>query len=123
MKTPVAALILHLRTASEMSKVPAHWEEIKKAIKIRNNLKSEALIIGNGDVKTLEEARNKCKEYGIDGIMIGRGIFENIYLFNERVNPALVTPEQKITLLIKHLQLFNKTWDDSKHFALMKKFA
>ena len=89
-----------------MSKVPAHWEEIEKAVKIRNKLGSKALIIGNGDIKTLKEAKNKCKQYGIDGIMIGRGIFENVYLFDENVDPGKVTPEQKITLLLTHLNLF-----------------
>lgn len=119
LSTPISALILHLRTVSEMSKAPAHWEEISKAVKIRDEIKSKALIIGNGDVKTLKEAKEKCKKYRIDGVMIGRGIFENVWLFNEGVG----TPEQKIKLLIKHLELFKKTWGDQKHFALMKKFV
>lgn len=123
LQTPIAALILHLRTVPEMSKVPAHWEEIKSALKIRENLKSKALIIGNGDVKTLKEAKDKCKKYTLDGVMIGRGIFDNVYLFNEKIDPVLVTPKQKISLLIKHLELFKKTWGDKKHFALMKKFV
>lgn len=123
LQTPIAALILHLRTVPEMSKASAHWEEIKKAIKIRNRLKSKALIIGNGDIKLLQEARDKCERYKIDGVMIGRGIFENVYLFNRKTNPNRVTPKQKISLLIKHLELFKKTWGDKKHFALMKKFV
>lgn len=122
-KGACAALILHLRTVSEMSKVPAHWDEIIKAVKMRDKLKSKALIIGNGDVKSLKEAREKCIKYKIDGIIISRGIFENIYLFNESVNPSKVTPKQKIKLLLKHLKLFQKTYGDEKHFALMKKFV
>lgn len=123
LKTPISALTLHLRTVSEMSKVPAHWEEIGKAVGIRNKLKSDALIIGNGDVKSLNDAREKCEKYKIDGVMIGRGIFENVYLFNEKVDIKKVTPKQKISLLLKHLQLFKKTWGDSRHFELMKKFV
>lgn len=119
LKTKISALILHLRTVAEMSKVPAHWEEIEKAVKVRNKLKSKALIIGNGDVKTLKEARDKCKKYGIDGVMIGRGILENVYLFNGSVG----TPRQKIDLLTKHLKLFKKTWGNTRHFELMKKFV
>lgn len=119
LKTPISALILHLRTVSEMSHPPAHWDEISKAVEIRNTLRSKALIIGNGDVKTLIEARDKCKKYGIDGVMIGRGIFENVCLFSGRE----FTPKQKIKLLIKHLMLFKKTWGDTRHFALMKKFV
>lgn len=123
LQTPISALTLHLRTASEMSKPPAHWEEISKAVKIRNKLKSKALILGNGDIKTLKEARDKCKKYGLDGIMVGRGIFENIWFFNESVEISKVLPQEKITLLINHLELFKKTWSDRKHFELMKKFV
>lgn len=123
LQTPISALTLHLRTVPEMSKVPAHWEEIAKAVKIRNKLKSETLIIGNGDVKTLKEAKDKCKQYEIDGVMIGSGIFENVYLFDEKIDIKKVLPQEKINLLIKHLELFRKTWGDTKHFELMKKFA
>lgn len=123
LSTPISALTLHLRTVSEMSKVPAHWDEISKAVAIKNKLKLKTLIIGNGDVKTLQEAKDKCKKYGIDGVMIGRGIFENIYLFNEDIDPNLVTRKQKIELLLKHLELFKKTYPDGKNFASMKKFV
>lgn len=121
LSTPISALIVHLRTAAEKSKVPAHWEEIEKVVNIKNELKSKAVIIGNGDVKTLKEAKDKCKQYQIDGVMIGRGIFENIWFFNKKVKE--VSPQQKISLLITHLELFKNTWGDRKHFELMKKFV
>lgn len=116
LKMPIAALTIHLRTTAELSKVPAHWDELKK---IRKNLKSKTLIIGNGDIKTLEEAKNKCKKYKIDGAMIGRGIFENVGFFAS----GTFSPQEKINLLITHLVLFKKTYKDKKHFALMKKFV
>lgn len=123
LQTPIAALTLHLRTAKELFKVKAHWDELKKAIKIREELGSQTLIIGNGDVKSKKEALEKCSKYGIDGVMIGRGVFENIYVFNENIDIEKVTPEQKIKLLLKHLNLFKKTWGPKRHFALMKKFV
>lgn len=123
LQTNIAALILHLRTVSEMSKVPAHWDEIKKAVEIRDQIAKNTLIIGNGDIKSLSEAKDKCRQYGIDGVMIGTGIFENVWLFNESVDPRNVTPKQKIELLLKHLYLYQKTWGEGKHFALMKKFV
>lgn len=123
LQTPISALTLHLRTVSEMSKVPAHWDEIEKVVKIKKELKSKTLIIGNGDVKSLKEAREKCEKYKIDGVMIGRGIFDNVYLFNEKIDGSKITPKQKIDLLLKHLQLFDKTYEDQRHFALMKKFV
>lgn len=123
LETPIAALTLHLRTVSEMSKVPAHWEEIGKVVKLRNKMSSKTLIIGNGDVKSLKEAREKVQKYGIDGVMIGRGIFENVYLFNGKVDITKVTSKQKIALLLKHLKLFDETFGNTRHFELMKKFV
>lgn len=123
LQTPISTLTFHLRTVREMSKVPAHWELISKAVKIRDELKSKTLIIGNGDIKSLKEAREKCQKYKIDGVMIGRGIFENVYLFNPSVDPLKIKPKQKIALLLKHLELFKKTWGDKKHFEQMKKFV
>lgn len=123
LQTPIAALTLHLRTVAEMSKVPAHWDEITKAVKIRDELGSKALIIGNGDVKSLQEAKEKTEKYEIDGVMVGRGIFENVYLFNKDIDITKVTPKQKIELLLKHLELFKDTFGDGKHFELMKKFV
>ena len=123
LQTPLAALTLHLRTVAEMSKVPPHWTEIEKALKVRDQLKSKALIIGNGDIKSLNEAQEKCSQYKIDGAMIGRGIFENIWLFNVKVDIKNVTPQQKIKLLLKHLNLFQKNYGNNKHFEIMKKFV
>lgn len=123
LQTPISALILHLRTTAEMSKAPAHWEEISKVVKIRDKFKSKALVFGNGDVKTLQEAEDKCKKYQIDGVMIGRGVLENVWLFNKSIDTQKITPAEKINLLIKHLRLFKKTWGDQKNFELMKKFV
>src|SRR3989344_7700065 len=123
LETEIATLALHLRTVLEMSKVPAHWEEIRKVVEIRNQISPNTLILGNGDVKTLKDAKAKCNEYGVDGIMMGRGIFENVWLFNEAVDPQKVTPKQKIDLFLKHLDLFQKTYQDNRHFELMKKFV
>ncbi|MBI2315132.1 tRNA-dihydrouridine synthase [Candidatus Daviesbacteria bacterium] len=123
LQTPISALTLHLRTKLEMSKASARWEQISKAVKIRKKLKSKALIIGNGDIKSLQQARKMVKKYGIDGVMIGEGIFKNVWLFNEKVDIKKATPQKKIKLLVKHLRLFRKTWGNKKHFELMKKFV
>src|SRR5256714_6482623 len=71
------ALTVHARTVSEMSKVPAHWDKLKTVTDMRNAMNSTTLIIGNGDVKSLREAKQKVAEARADGAMIGRGIFDN----------------------------------------------
>lgn len=117
-----AAITIHARTVKEMSKVPAHWDEIGVAVQMRNEMKSKTLIIGNGDVKSRQEAFQLSKTYGVDGIMIGRGIFQNIWLYNKNIQPEQITPKEKISLLIKHIRLFDKTWGKKKSYGIMKKF-
>ena len=111
-----AAIILHGRTRKEMSKVPAHWDAIARAVETVKD--SETLIIGNGDVMNLEEARQKVKETGVDGVMIGRGIFGNPWLFSER-EPEDIT--EKLQVMVEHTRLFEELLGDTKNFAIMKK--
>lgn len=119
-------LTVHGRTVAEMSESPTHWDEIGKVVKLRNSLKSKTLIVGNGDIKSYEEAMEKVKKYDLDGIMIGRGIFNNLWIYNKNVDPAKISYKEKIKFLIKHIELFEKTWGNPpagrKNYSLMKKF-
>ncbi len=116
------ALIVHGRTVAEMSDFPAHWDEIGKVVKLRNEMKLKTLIIGNGDVKDMKDALEKVKKYKVDGVMIGRGIFHNLWLYNKNIDPAKISDLEKLKLLIKHIALFDKQWGKSKNFSIMKKF-
>ncbi|KKS01641.1 MAG: tRNA-dihydrouridine synthase [Candidatus Yanofskybacteria bacterium GW2011_GWA2_41_22] len=122
LKAKPDAIILHGRTRKEMSKVPANWDLIGRAAEIVKKSGQQTLIIGNGDVGSLTDAKRKAERYGLDGVMVGRGIFANPWFFNPSVNPADVKPKDKIVLLIKHLKLFDKTYGATKNFAIMKKF-
>ena len=117
-----AVLTVHARTVSEMSKVPAHWDKLKTVVDMRNELQSNTLIIGNGDVKSLNDAKQKIAESGADGAMVGRGIFENPYLFSEHATLSDKTPEEKMHLLIEHMHLWQDTWGNTKHFPTLRKF-
>jgi nifR3 family TIM-barrel protein len=122
--TEVAAVTVHARTKKEMSLVPAHWEEIEKAVRIRDSFDrtpNKPLIIGNGDVKNLAEGRTRVSETGCDGIMIGRGIFGNPWLFNHDRENSPIGTEEKLTVLIEHTTLFEKLFTGKKGFDVMKK--
>lgn len=121
LKQDIAALTVHGRTVKEMSKVPAHWDEIGKAVKLRDELAPNTLIIGNGDVKDREHGLELIERYGLDGIMIGRGIFHDIQAFSRQ--PAELSPAARIELLNQHFDLYAQTWGDTKRFDPMKKFA
>jgi len=131
LKEDISALTVHLRTKKEESLVPAHWEMMERIIKLRDQISPETLIIGNGDIKDLTEAREKAEKYDCDGIMIGRGVFGNPWFFSEQKpglgysqSPAFVpTLKEKVEALVEHIKLFDeklmKTGD--KNYDVMKK--
>lgn len=123
LKQNLAALTVHLRTAYELSQVPAHWELMPEIISLRDKLAPETVIIGNGDLVSLPEIKEKYEKYSCDGFMVGRGIFANPWIFNSTIDSSKIKPEEKIALYLYHIELFEKQWKGEKNFALLKKFA
>jgi nifR3 family TIM-barrel protein len=138
LKLPV--LTVHLRTRKEMSLVPAHWELMRDILKLRDEISPETLIIGNGDVVDLNDAKKKCEETLCDGVMIGRGIFGNPWLFNKGKSSNMKFPEvlgsqaqpdhqeiyipalaEKLQVMLEHTKLFEEVLGPHKNFAIMKK--
>ena len=113
-----AVVTIHARTRQEMSLVPARWEHIKRAVEIRNDQGSESLIFGNGDVTSVADALQKAAETGCDGVMIGRAIFGNPWLFAR--NSPKILPKDKLAVLVEHTKLFEELLPH-KRFAIMKK--
>lgn len=120
LRQDLSALTIHGRIAKQMSQGDANWDEIKKIVEIRNRVSSGTLIIGNGDVKSYSEVIEKYNKYNVDGVMIGRGIFSNPWVFDS--NEKTHKTAEYLNLLIKHLKLFEKTCGENKNFAIMKKF-
>ena len=114
------AVTVHGRTRKEMSKVPARWERIARAVDIRDELHSKALIIGNGDALSLSDAEDKVKQSGADGVMLGRAIFGNPWLFNTERTSATISFEERLNVMVEHTKLF-ETLLPHKNFAVMKK--
>ncbi|MEK7510989.1 MAG: tRNA-dihydrouridine synthase [Patescibacteria group bacterium] len=114
-----AALTVHLRTRKEMSKVPAHWELMEKAVAIRDRISPDTLIIGNGDVTSIADAKEKAAATGADGIMLGRAIFGNPWVFTNRAYEE-ITPQEKLEALEK-LALYFSEITPPKHFHILKK--
>lgn len=121
MKLP--ALTVHLRTRKEMSLVPAHWDLMKDIVALRDKISPETLILGNGDALDIPDAEKKVKETGCDGVMLGRAIFGNPWLFSGKT-PTL---RGKLEVMIEHTKLFEELLmhpakdGASKNFAIMKK--
>jgi tRNA-dihydrouridine synthase len=119
----VTVLTVHLRTVRELSKVPAHWELMQEIIKLRNDIAPHTLITGNGDISSMNDIKTKYEKYRCDGFMIGRGIFANPWMFSKIIDEETVTPKQRVDYFLHHIALFEKQWQDTKNFAILKKFA
>ncbi len=107
-------LTIHGRTRKEMSKVPAHWNDIGKVRELRDQLAPTTLIVGNGDVMTHFQGITLAEQYGLDGIMIGRGIFQDPYVFAPKSPWATIDKQQRITLYTKQVKLFANTWQQGE---------
>jgi len=115
----ISAITIHARTKKEMSDVPADWSRVKKVVEMVRKSGKEILVIGNGDVKSVAEGKERARETDCDGIMVGRGAFGNPWFFNEQKKEIKV--EEKLLGLLEHTKLFEKHLKNDKNFAVMKK--
>ena len=76
----IAALTVHGRTRAQMYTGDADWTLIGK---IKENPRMHIPIIGNGDVKTPERAKECFDRYGVDAVMIGRASFGQPWIFRD----------------------------------------
>ena len=121
LETKPAAITIHARTRKEMSAVPARWEHIADAVRIRNQYdksNNKTLILGNGDIASYEDGLKKAGQTGADGVMIGRGLFGNPWFFRPSFLPSI---EDKLNALVEHTQLFEKLLLEHKSFDIIKK--
>lgn len=120
----IDALTIHWRTRKEMSKVPAHWEYAHQIVEMRDRISPQTKIIGNGDVITKQQAMQLAEQYRLDGIMIGRGVFHDPYVFADVSPWELQTREQKIALYRTHVERFAATWQNGeRRLVTLNKFC
>jgi tRNA-dihydrouridine synthase len=110
----LSMLTIHGRTRKEMSKVPAQWEEIGRIRELRDQLAPGTLIVGNGDVENREQGLQLAKQYKLDGIMIGRGVFHDPFAFSVESPWTNRTKHEKLELYTKHVKQFAETWQNGE---------
>lgn len=103
LKQDIANLSVHLRTRKEMSKAAAHWELIPELVKLRDAIAPQTLLTINGDIPDRQTGEKLAQEYGVDGIMIGRGVFKNPYAFEK--TPREHSSQELLQLLRLQLDL------------------
>ena len=117
----IANLSIHLRTRKEMSKVDAHWELIEAIKTLRDEIAPNTLLTINGDIPDRQTGLELANKYGIDGIMIGRGIFHNPFAFEKE--PREHSSKELLGLLRLHLSLFEKyDKDEARQFKSLRRF-
>lgn len=133
-----AVVTIHCRTRKEMSKVPARWEHIREAAQIRDEffikkygrdseefLLNKTLILGNGDALSVADGFEKAKANDADGVMLGRAIFGNPWLFSALNTMTYIQYQpsisEKLQVMVEHTKLFEELLGDIKNFAIMKK--
>jgi tRNA-dihydrouridine synthase len=121
-KQDIVNLTIHLRTRKEMSKVDAHYELISEIKKRRDDIAPQTLLTINGDIRDRQHGEELAQKYGVDGIMIGRGIFTNPYAFEKEKQPH--TRDELLALLHLHLDLFDKYSEElePRRYEPLKRF-
>lgn len=102
----IVNLSIHLRTRKEMSDVDAHWELIPEIKKLRDEIAPQTLLTINGDIPDRQTGLELAEKYGVDGIMIGRGIFKNPFAFEKE--PREHSSQELLDLLRLQLDLHDQ---------------
>jgi tRNA-dihydrouridine synthase len=102
----IVNLSIHLRTRDEMSKVDAHWELIPEIKKLRDEVAPDTLLTINGDIPDRQTGLKLVEQYGVDGVMIGRGIFHNPFAFEKEKKEH--SSQELLDLLNLHMDLHDK---------------
>lgn len=102
----IVNLSIHLRTRKEMSQVDAHWELIPEIKELRDRVAPDTLLTINGDIPDRQKGLELVEKYGVDGVMIGRGIFKNPFSFEKE--PKEHSTKESLDLLRLHLDLHDQ---------------
>lgn len=117
-------LSIHARTVKQLSKVPADWGSIGQARELRDSLSPSTLIVGNGDVMDRRQGQDMAEKHGLDGIMIGRGVFHDPFVFAKNSPWKNYDRQARLDLFKKHIMLYAKTYQHGeRRFEILRKFC
>lgn len=120
-----AMLTIHLRTVKELSKVPAHYDALNWIVSLRNKLSAQTKIIANGDIVSRAQGENIISQYKVDGVMIGRGIFNDPYVFSRQSQWNAQSKNKRIQIFLKHINFYENLdyIDTQKGLPKLVKFS
>lgn len=120
LKLKLEKIFIHGRTAKQVFSGEANWEAISEVVKLKNVISPNTKIIGNGDVKSIKQAKELKEQHNVDGIMIGREVLKNPWVFSERVPQK----KERVEILKFHLEEMKKFTEKfpDKGWSSVKKF-
>lgn len=124
LEADLSAVAIHGRTKKQGYAGQANWESIKEIVEMAKEIEEEKrpLIIGNGSIEDLNQAKERIDFSGVDGVMVGQGILKNPWLFSRRSSED-ISKEERIKALLLHFNLFEKKFQKGeKKFYEMKKY-
>lgn len=123
LRQDIVNLTIHLRTKKEMSKVPAHFELIDVIKQLRDDIAPQTLLTINGDIEDRKQGIELVEKHGVDGVMIGRGVFHNPFAFADPAVSETITAGDKLKLLQLQLDLYDQYGHQTgRPFDTLKRF-
>lgn len=123
------ALSLHGRTLTQMYTGQANWEQIAKAVEIAKG--SGTLLLGNGDIDSVQTAHERVDQTGVDGFLVGRATYGNPWIFQElrawregnQIQPIDPSPQQRLEMALEHTQVFEAAFPGESFLPMRKHLA
>lgn len=113
------AITIHCRTATGFRSKKLLWTKIVPCVDLRDQMKKNTLIFGNGGIQSLIDAKKHAKRYHLDGIMIGRAAINNPWVFSDTESVSISESYEKFR---EHILLFERVWGQKKDFNILKKY-
>jgi tRNA-dihydrouridine synthase len=115
------AITLHGRTLKQMYTGSADWEAIARAAEVIHQ--TSTLVLGNGDIQSLEDAGEKILKSGVDGALIGRSVIGQPGFFNRGDQESKKTSFERFKIMLEHARFFESVKGADRFSAMRKHFG
>lgn len=119
------ALTIHGRISIQMSEGQADWAAIGRVRELRDAMGKTTKVIGNGDLFSAADLDRRYAETGVDGLMVGRGIFRDPDIFRgDRPHRGFdeVLWEERKAVMVQHIEEHCRVWGGQKGYDMLKQF-
>jgi tRNA-dihydrouridine synthase len=118
-------LTIHGRIAAQMSEGQADWDAVRRVRELRDQMGKATLVVGNGDLFSAADLDRRHAETGVDGLMVGRGIFRDLDIF-DRARPHRsfedASWDDRRAVMVRHTEEHRRVWGGVKGFDMLKQF-